>query len=983
LTDRGAPHLLLQTGNPGGSDAEEWRNGSLQIAGLVLERMDVDVFPSAIDANELTLDTCGAIFPRAHSGELMNQEVSCRTIQAIIQNLRERHQDVGVIYADVPYSHAHLSNKNERIGWDDFCTIVRNLKTIWSDADFESLGSRVIESASFYGSMTASRLFFNSPDLYIWVNRNSSGPGAQLFTCIHSTTTIVRPNHLSVTLSLLPDYQYCHEFFMITKGALTTTPTLIGLPPSRVAMREMDNGAIYEIDCPEGGGTIAWVRRALTWPRTFRIAVKELKDANESLHERFTELEAAREKVARQATQLKVAYDISRLIHSSLDLDSTLDAIAHSLVEVAGFAAAAITVDTATEGRRIERHAMAGNAFPGGITIARPLDGRGACIGEVTLSLASGMEIQHAGDLLDYVIPTIAMEIDDALSFTIVNDLRTTLERKVENRTRELKDMNAVLMQAQAGRDRLFANISHELRTPLTLILGPLEGMLEKSRRGSDRQRFSMMKKSADRLLYLINQMLELARLQSGDNALHALPSALVPFLRGITMSYRSLAATRRITLTFHGGTEPIGLLLDHDKAEMLFNNLLMNAFKFTPDGGKIEVRVRKRPPFVDITVSDSGVGIPKAELPRIFDRFYQGSASDRHPTGGTGIGLSLAREIVELHHGTIRVARSVVDRGTAFVVSLPIREDLTGTGSLPAGDEASKRVFPEDSRDLSPSQLPSAGTVKTRAKDRILVIDDDPDVRLYIRDILGGVAQMVEAGDGVEGIRLAQETVPDLVICDIMMPGRNGNEVCRTLKEDVRTSHIPVILLTARAGTESRIEGLETGADDFIVKPFVARELRTRVRNLIALRASLRKRFLGEGRLRTEVLQAPSKEQQFLHRAINIVDRHMADESFDIDAFSGEAGLSRAQLHRKLVALTTCSAGEFLRRLRLERASALLRANVGTVSEIAYQVGFTDPSHFARCFRHQFGVSPGSLRPAPLRTYQGKRHPGSPPRSK
>ena len=913
----------------------------------------------------------------------MNREVSCKVIQALLQYMDERGVDPGIACHDIPYSYEHLRNKDERIEWDVFCRILRNLRPLWKDADFEAVGFDITRHSSFRSILAIGRLLFNGPEIYRWWGKSNNGLGIQMINCVRPEVVQPERNRLLITLTLTPEHDYCREFFLITKGCFSAGTTVIGLPPAHVLLRELDHGALYDISFPLAEGIFSRLRRAISWPTSVRSIARDFEEANLSLYERYKELEDTREKVARQATQLKVAYDISRLIHSSLDLDSTLDAIVHSLVEVAGFAAAAITVDMATEGRRIERHAMAGKAFPGGITIARPLDGRGACIGEVTLSLASGMEIQHAGDLLDYVIPTIAMEIDDALSFTIVNDLRTTLERKVENRTRELKAMNEVLKQAQAGRDRLFANISHELRTPLTLILGPLEAMMEKSRKGAPRQRFAMMKKSADRLLYLINQMLELARLQSGDNALHAHPSALVPFLRGITMSYRSLATTRRITLTFHGGTEPIGLLLDHDKAEMLFNNLLMNAFKFTPDGGKIEVRVRKRPPFADITISDSGVGIPKAELPHIFDRFYQGSASERHPTGGTGIGLSLAREIAELHHGTIRVARSVVDRGTAFVVSLPIREDLTGTGSLPAGDEASKRAFPEDSRDLSPSQLPSAGIVKTRAKDRILVIDDDPDVRLYIRDILGGVAQIVEAGDGDEGIRLAQETVPDLVICDIMMPGRNGNEVCRTLKEDVRTSHIPVILLTARAGTESRIEGLETGADDFIVKPFVARELRTRVRNLIALRASLRKRFLGEGRLRTEVLQAPSKEQQFLHRAINIVDRHMADESFDIDAFSGEAGLSRAQLHRKLVALTTCSAGEFLRRLRLERASDLLRANVGTVSEIAYQVGFTDPSHFARCFRHQFGVSPGSLRPTPLRTYQGKRHPGSPPRSK
>jgi YesN/AraC family two-component response regulator len=223
---------------------------------------------------------------------------------------------------------------------------------------------------------------------------------------------------------------------------------------------------------------------------------------------------------------------------------------------------------------------------------------------------------------------------------------------------------------------------------------------------------------------------------------------------------------------------------------------------------------------------------------------------------------------------------------------------------------------------------------------------------------------QVIEAADGEEGIARAQKAVPDLIISDIMMPNRDGNDVCRTLKEDLRTSHIPIILLTAKAGTENRIQGLETGADDYVVKPFVARELLARVRNLIALREKLRKRFSSDRLVAPRDLHVPSMEQAFLQKAMEIVERHMNDDEFGVDDFSREIGLSRTQLHRKLVALTDCSARDFLRRLRLERASDLLHRNAGTVSEIAYQVGFRDPSHFARCFRKQFGVAPGAVRP-------------------
>ena len=601
-------------------------------------------------------------------------------------------------------------------------------------------------------------------------------------------------------------------------------------------------------------------------------------------------------------------------------------------------------------------------ARAGGVTMTRILEARGQQIGTVSLTLADRADPAGAEELLEYIVPAIATEIDEALSFTAVDELRATLEAKVGDRTRELEETNAALKRAQAGRDRLFANISHELRTPLTLILGPLETMREQSRAGPERQRLTLMKRSADRLLGLINQMLELARLQSGDLVLHATPSAVIPFLRGITMSYRSLAATRHIDLAFHAVGECVKVELDPDKAEMLFNNLLINAFKFTPDGGRIDVRVRTEGTDAVISVTDTGVGIPETEIAHIFDRFYQGTSRPGHPTGGTGIRLALAREIVELHHGSLRVA-SREGTGSTFTVTLPLlAEDRT-----PERTASSHEYLCADDRPPSihaepvPTLREAAG--RKARKHQVLIVDDDPDVRQYLREILGDEAGIAEAGDGDEGITRAQELVPDLIICDVMMPKRDGNEVCRVLKEDVRTSHIPVILLTARAGTESRIEGLETGADDFLVKPFIAREVRARVRNLIAGREALHQRFTAEHRLTPAVLRLPSREQTFLERVIQCIDTHLADEGYTIQDLSKESGLSRAQLHRKLVSLTGCSARDLLRRIRLERAYDLLLANAGTIAEIAYQVGFADPSHFSRCFRQQYGFAPGSAR--------------------
>jgi len=473
-----------------------------------------------------------------------------------------------------------------------------------------------------------------------------------------------------------------------------------------------------------------------------------------------------------------------------------------------------------------------------------------------------------------------------------------------------------------------------------------------------------LIKKSADKLLQLINQLLELSTLQSGGVILHASNTDLVPFMRGLVMSYRSLADTRRIRLTFRADCRSLALYLDPEKAETLFNNLLINAFKFTPDGGRIDVAIQRRESSVEVVIRDSGVGIQEDELPRIFDRFYQGRAMGDHNMGGTGIGLALTKELVELHHGTVR-ASSTTGIGTEFVVSLPL-----GRAHLGETECVGEQGPPLRTKSPSSGERPAAAESHTddrrlRGKSVVLVIDDDPDVRRYLRDILSADMQVIEAGDGEEGIHRAQKMIPDLVISDVMMPKRDGNELCRTLKEDLRTSHIPIILLTARAGTENKIEGLETGADDYVVKPFVARELLARVRNLIALREALRKRFSSERLMKSAELTVPSMDQMFLQRAMEVVDRHMSDDAFGIDDFSREIGLSRTQLHRKLVALTDCSARDFVRRLRLERASDLLHRNAGNVSEVAYQVGFRDPSHFAKCFRRQFGVPPGAVHPS------------------
>jgi DNA-binding response OmpR family regulator len=454
---------------------------------------------------------------------------------------------------------------------------------------------------------------------------------------------------------------------------------------------------------------------------------------------------------------------------------------------------------------------------------------------------------------------------------------------------------------------------------------------------------------------------------------------------------YQSLADTRGFTLEFESQEENVQVYIDRNKAEKIFNNLLSNAFKYTPRGGRIEVHVTLIPsapeplPFVhgvredggenqsgdgghghvEVTVSDTGIGIPPEHVPHIFNRFYQVDDSTTREQQGTGIGLALVKELVEMHHGAIRVA-SEPGKGTEFVVGLPLgMKHLRSDEIIMGGDEQEREMSTEQlvQEDLALDDQVVKGAQPHSRRPIILVIDDNADVRFYIRDTLPSAYEVIEAGDGAEGICLAQEAIPDLIISDIMIPKKDGYEVCRVLKNDQRTSHIPLILLTAKAASENRIAGLETGADDYLVKPFEPDELVARVDNLIESRRRLRERFGMGGVLKPGEVVITSIDDAFLQRAIALVDEHMGNARFGAEQLAEVVGLSRMQLHRKLTALTDQTAGELIRNMRLHRAMALLRENAGTVSEIAFRVGFSDSSYFAKRFRDQFGMTPGKAR--------------------
>jgi ligand-binding sensor domain-containing protein/signal transduction histidine kinase/DNA-binding response OmpR family regulator len=591
---------------------------------------------------------------------------------------------------------------------------------------------------------------------------------------------------------------------------------------------------------------------------------------------------------------------------------------------------------------------------------------------------------------------------------------------QLESQTVQLKEQSEKLKDMDKVKSRFFANISHEFRTPLTLIMGPLEQMLSGDRDTKEKRKLNLMLRNSQRLLGLINQLLELSKLESGKVKLQARRQNVIPILRGIAASFEPLADQRELELTFHAEAEDITLYLDAEKLENMMSNLLINALKFTPPGGKITVKtchdsdysteeinnqkflpgdVRKAqsavrqaasamhiPPggFLRISVSDTGPGIPREQLANIFDRFYQSNSAYESREKGSGIGLALVKELVQIHHGKIDVY-SQEGKGTEFIISLPMGDALLKPGEIveAPGSETHPKPLAElpalhtmkkepgvtaDAADsFKTPGIDETGAVMTEEdidalsekKEIILVVEDSVEVQDYIKGSLEPLYTVVEAGDGREGIQNAREIIPDLIISDIMMPEVDGYELCSVLKSDVQTSHIPIILLTAKASEENILQGLETGADDYITKPFNTKILKARIKNLIDIRHQLQKNINREMTLQPVKTSISKIDREFLHDLHKVINKNLSDEEFNVEQLCKKLYMGRTTLYRKVLALTGETPTDFIRSYRLKRGAELLKKNFGTVLEVAFEVGFSNSSYFAKCFKEKFHQLP------------------------
>ena len=431
-------------------------------------------------------------------------------------------------------------------------------------------------------------------------------------------------------------------------------------------------------------------------------------------------------------------------------------------------------------------------------------------------------------------------------------------------------------------------------------------------------------------------------------------------------MSFESLAIMNTVRLSLNVPVENLMIYFDREKMEVILKNLLSNAFKFTPNGNEISVSVAATGlSHIDIKVRDTGIGISEEELPKIFNRFYQVDSAHTREHGGTGIGLALVKELVELHHGNITVD-SKIGVYTEFIITLPLGKEHLAANEIvePAEQPCVENIIVDKNEFIHSVKDNINNETLLTNKNIILIVEDNTDVREFIKDSLGNEYHFEEAENGEEGIKKAEELIPDLIISDVMMPKMDGNDMTRKLKSDHKTSHIPIILLTAKSGQENRIEGLETGADDYLTKPFDAKELHTRINNLINLRKKLQEIYSTDkiAALPKSKHKLKGIDAQFMERIFKVIEEHISEEEFSIEEFGNEVGMSRSQMFRKIKALTGKSCSVYLRSIRLAKAKIMLQNNQANVSEIAYSVGFGSPSYFAHCFKEEFGFAPSEL---------------------
>lgn len=528
-------------------------------------------------------------------------------------------------------------------------------------------------------------------------------------------------------------------------------------------------------------------------------------------------------------------------------------------------------------------------------------------------------------------------------------------ERKEAERLHEL-DMLKI---------KFLTNLSHEFRTPISLIMGPVERMLSEQKDERTGSQLAMVKRNARRLLNLVNQLLDFRKMEEQELSLHLSDGELVSFLKEVCDSFKDLSERKNIDLIFKSHLEPFYTSFDHDKVERILFNLLSNAFKFTPSGGIITLEVDKEgcmgllaDSCITIKVTDTGIGIPSDKKEKVFDRFFQQDTATSILNQGSGIGLSITKEFVKMHGGTIHV-ESILEQGSCFIIHLPLAPveiALKNTDVLPVETDA------EHIPEAIDSNLVADGGSDELERPSILLVEDNDDFRFYLKDNLKAFYKIYEAPNGKEGWQKALAYHPQIIVSDINMPLMDGIELCQKIKRDKRTSHIPIILLTALTAEEEQIKGLETGANDYMTKPFNFEILNAKIKNLLLLNRTLKNTYTRQFKVQAPELVIESYSDKLLNKVVLYIEENLNNPRLSVEDLSKHVGMSRGSLYHKILELTGLSPVEYIRSVKLDKAAVLLEKSDMNVAQIAYMVGFATPNYFAKSFKAKFHMLPSEF---------------------
>jgi signal transduction histidine kinase len=768
-------------------------------------------------------------------------EVSCRIFEIFERPLAAKGIAAEVMVAGTPVALDKLRDKKARVGWDEFAAVMANLRPHFSDEEYTEIGRSHLRSPSLRFAFVVGRLLFTAMDFYRWNNKPRAGTGNQMFTCVVPRHREISDTECQVELTLPEGFDLCWDFFLITKGNYEEMPRLLGYPAANVELERIPRGARYRITVAKRRRLFTRMLRVLSWPFTARAAARELKDAHETLIERYHEIEDARAKLDRQATQLRTAHSVNDLIQRDLDLARVLDTVAKAMVEEAGFAWAEITLRGSEVNPGVAGVARYG-ADKHEIPFERALEGRGGeVIGDLRVAPKLGANRDEREELLAFIVPTLALALQNALSYQALADYRSGLERLVDQRTSELRQARdqlagtvVELREAQGARERFFGNITHEIRTPLSLVLlaaGDIEKRAGHALDDRARRSLGAVTDAARKLVRLVDELLLLAAGQEDKLRIAPERTDLSALVGALVAAWRPAAEADGLELFERSHAELIANV-DPVAIERVASNLLSNAVKYTPRDGVIEIELADEPDGLRLSVFDTGPGIDEDLQGRLFGR-YERAQGETHRKVGTGLGLFVAKQLVDAHGGAIAALPRASGSGSELRVTLPrsvvIRDEAPRTPPVP---QLRLIDSPRD-RDAPVTKFVphgfSAGT--------ILLAEDDARLAEMIGRVLADEYTVIIAHDGAEALALVPQHQPQMLITDVDMPEINGIELSRRFRELTGDRLAPIIVLSAMLDLGTRMAGLEAGAVDYVTKPFDLLELCARIRSQFHMR--------------------------------------------------------------------------------------------------------------------------------------------------